>query len=55
MLYVLNEPPRWQRLMPVVSWTDKTGDHVTYAPEVFLASHPSPQIDRARAKFGVTP
>jgi hypothetical protein len=53
MTFVSDGPPLWQQLMPVVSWSDRTGDHTTYAPEIFLASHPAPQIERARAKFGL--
>jgi hypothetical protein len=54
MIFRGDGAPRWQQLRPVVSWTDATGDHLTYVPEIFLASHPKPQIERARAKFGLS-
>lgn len=53
LLFVREGTPYWQKLRPVVNWSDATGDHITLAPEIFLASHPAPQVDRARKKFGV--
>jgi hypothetical protein len=53
LVFVLDGAPRFQRLRPVLHWSDATGDHLTYAPELFLASHPAPDLARARQKLGV--
>jgi hypothetical protein len=53
ILFVSDEPPIWQRLRPVINWSDATGDHATLGTELFIASHPSPEIERARLKFGI--
>lgn len=54
IIFIGDEPPTWQRLRPVIHWDDGIGEHVTYAPELFLASHPNPQIERAKQKFGIS-
>jgi hypothetical protein len=53
ILFIRKEPPVFQRLRPVIDWSDATGEHKTLGTEIFLASHPSPQIKQARLKFGV--
>ncbi len=46
--------PHWQRLRPIIFWSDATGEHRTLGTDIFLASHPSPQVALARKKFGVS-
>lgn len=53
ILFAKVEPPAWQRLRPVIRWSDATGEHTTLGTEIFLASHPSPQVQQARLKFGL--
>lgn len=53
VIFIGDEPPQWQQLQPVIRWDDGIGEHTTYAPEIFIASHPHPQIERAKQKFGI--
>lgn len=54
ILFIKEGPPVWQRLRPIIHWSDATGEHITLGTELFLSSHPSPQIEQARLKFGVS-